>query len=89
MIHDFTGKYFPKTSSYWKIFANSDPSHPVNGKYSTNFSATIAGNDMDAMKIQLEKSNAFKAHDEATLRIVSVYTETAPSTHFSYVKNNS
>jgi hypothetical protein len=32
-------------------------------------SATIVGEDMDAMKIQLEKSNAFKAHDEAALKM--------------------
>ncbi len=36
------------------------------------FSATIIGEDMDAMKIHLEKSNAFKAHDEATLKIITV-----------------
>jgi hypothetical protein len=36
------------------------------------FSATIAGEDMDAMKVQLEKSNAFKAHNEATLKIMVV-----------------
>jgi len=34
------------------------------------FSATIAGDDMDAMKIQLEKCNAFKAHEQAQLRIL-------------------
>ncbi len=33
------------------------------------FSATIVGEDMDAMKIQLEKCNAFKAHDEAVLKL--------------------
>ncbi|MCF8246001.1 MAG: Fic family protein [Saprospiraceae bacterium] len=32
------------------------------------FSATIAGDDMDAMKVHLEKCNAFKQHDEAQLR---------------------
>ncbi|MBK8567061.1 MAG: Fic family protein [Saprospiraceae bacterium] len=36
------------------------------------FSATIIGEDMDSMKILLEKSNAFKAHDEATLKIMAV-----------------
>jgi hypothetical protein len=36
------------------------------------FSATIIGEDMDSMKIQLEKSNAFKAHDEAALKIIVV-----------------
>ena len=33
------------------------------------FSAAIIGEDMDEMKILLEKSNAFKAHDEAVLKL--------------------
>lgn len=33
------------------------------------FSATIAGDDMDAMEKHLEASNAFKEHDKAKLRI--------------------
>lgn len=36
------------------------------------FSATIVSEDMDAMKIQLEKSNAFKAPDEAILKIIAM-----------------
>lgn len=34
------------------------------------FSATIVGDDMDAMKSLLEKSNAFKEHDQAQLKIL-------------------
>lgn len=34
------------------------------------FSATIIGNDMDAMQKQLEASNAFKEHDIARLKII-------------------
>lgn len=36
------------------------------------FSATIIGEDMDLMKNLLVKSNAFKVHDEATLKIIAV-----------------
>ena len=34
------------------------------------FSATIAGDDMDAMKNHLEESNAFKEHEQAQLKIL-------------------
>lgn len=34
------------------------------------FSATVVGDDLDAMKNHLEKSNAFKVHDQARLRIL-------------------
>ena len=34
------------------------------------FSATVVGDDLDAMKNHLEKSNAFKEHDQARLRIL-------------------
>jgi fido (protein-threonine AMPylation protein) len=34
------------------------------------FSATILGEDMDAMRALLERSNAFKGHEDARLRIV-------------------
>lgn len=34
------------------------------------FSATIVGDDMDAMEKHLEASNAFKEHDEARLKIL-------------------
>jgi fido (protein-threonine AMPylation protein) len=34
------------------------------------FSATIIGDDMDAMENLLEESNAFKEHDQASLKIV-------------------
>jgi hypothetical protein len=34
------------------------------------FSATVYGEDMDAMEKHLEASNAFKEHDQAMLKII-------------------
>jgi fido (protein-threonine AMPylation protein) len=58
-----------------KLTRQSDPAAYIRMMGRTHeFSATIAGDDMDAMEKHLEASNAFKEPDKAKLKIVPVGT---------------
>ena len=53
-----------------RLTRNEDPSAYIRMlQRAHQFSAMIQGDDMDEMQLLLEKSNAFKEHDEARLRI--------------------